>query len=273
MPRLNFTGRRRISHSHVQISVTGIGSLEVLSATLRLESYGFPAGARVIVEAYRQLELMRFDFGTVGCPEEPALNRLSEFGTLNGVRFRVKVVSADNPRGRLLGVADRLLPHDRLQESLLRVPLLAVKAQDLGREIWRLDFSDEPLLLVNSRAAGKRSLVQSAEFQSLVLPEILRSILSRIVLVDQIRSPEDADDWTGRWLRFAMSLPGVGDMPDDGDTELDLDWIDSVVASFCRWRGVDRQFRVFWQSRPADEPDAAVPDVAVPSSEESLRMS
>ena len=71
------------------------------------------------------------------------------------------------------------------QSSLSRVPLLAVRAQDLGREVWRLDFADEPMLLVNPRVVAKKQLVQSVEFQSLVLPEILRSILNRILLVEQ----------------------------------------------------------------------------------------
>lgn len=257
MPRLNFTGRRKISHSHVQISVTGIGGIEMFSARIHLESYRFPSNARVVVEAFRQLELARFEFGTVGQIEPPANCRLSEFGSLAGVRFRLKVVSTDVPRGRLLGVADRILPHDSHRESMLRVPLLAVKSQDLGREIWRLDFSDEPLLLVNTRAVHKKQLVQSAEFQSMVLPEILRSILNRIILVDQVRSGDEADDWTNRWLNFAVSLPGVGPLPDDADVELDLDWIDVCVGSFCRWRGVDRQFAEFWQSRPLIEESKA----------------
>lgn len=252
MPRLNFTGRRRISHNHVQISVTGIGGIETFSLALQLEAYNFPASARVIVEAARQLELLRFDFGTVGCLQPPAQCRLSEFGTLSGVRFRVKIVSADPPRGRLLGVADRIHPQHRDRRPLLRVPLLAVRSQDLGREIWRLDFSDEPVLLINRRMVRRQALVQSAEFQSLVLPEILRSILQRIILVDQIRVAEDDEDWTSRWLQFAVSLPGVGELPQNGDAELDLDWIDAAVGSFCRWRGVDRQFAAFWRQRAVD---------------------
>ncbi len=257
MPRLNFTGRRRISQSHVQINVTGIGGIETFSAELKLQSYRFPDNARVIIEAYRQLELVRFDFGTVSNTEPPSSCRLSEFGTLNGVRFRLKIVSADPPSGRLLGVADRIQPWDRHQESIPRVPLLAVRSQDLGREIWRLDFTDEPLLLVNTRVASRKALVQSGEFQSLVLPEILRSILNRIVLVDQVRAPEDSDDWTSRWLRFALSLPGVSEMPEDPDTELDLDWIDSAVGSFCRWRGADRQFSAFWHNRASQQAEVA----------------
>lgn len=251
MPRFNFTGRRRISHSHVRISVTGIGGIETFTAELQLDKYRFPPAAAVVVEAWRQLELRRFDFGTVGNLQPPGSCRLSEFGTAVGVRFRVKVVSTEPPRGQLLGVADRILPMDEHEESLLRVPLLAVKSQDMGREIWRLDFSDEPLLLVNHRVVGRKSLVQSPEFQSLILPEILRSILNRIILVEGQRSTEDADDWTSRWLRFALSLPGVGPLSEQGDTELDVDWIDSAVGSFCRWRGVDCQFAAFWQD-PAD---------------------
>ena len=247
MPRLNFTGRRRISHNHVRITVTGIGGIETFSAELDLAGYDFPSDARVIVEAWRQLELLRFDFGTIGLPQTPASCRLSEFGTAAGLRFRVKVVSADAPRGRLLGVADRIHPTDVQQESLLRVPLLVVRSRDLGREIWKLEFCDEPVMVVNHRLARSKSLVQSTEFQSLVLPEVLRSVLNRIILINEVRVLDETDDWTARWLRFAISLPGVEPIPEEGGAEADLEWIDSVVGSFCRWRGVDRQFTTFWR--------------------------
>ncbi|MFO0977497.1 MAG: hypothetical protein U0996_13940, partial [Planctomycetaceae bacterium] len=68
-------------------------------------------------------------------------------------------------------------------------------------------------------------------------------------LVEQTRSTDDAEDWTARWLRFAESLPGVGRVPEDSDPESDLDWIDSAISSFCRWRGVDKQFTGFWAGR------------------------
>jgi hypothetical protein len=253
MPRLNFTGRRRISKNHVTISVTGIGGIETFSANLELASYNFPDSAAVIVEAYRQLELVRFDFGTVGNPAPPASCRLSEFGTLSGLRFRIKIVSTEQPLGRLLAVGDRITPQNAEQQSLSRVPLLAVRAQDLGREVWRLDFTDEPLLLVNPRVVPKKQLVQSVEFQSLVLPEILRSILNRILLVEQVRVPDDSDEWTSRWLKFAESMPGVGTVPDVADPECDIDWIDSAIGSFCRWRSVDRQFAGFWNTKSLPE--------------------
>jgi hypothetical protein len=180
----------------VAITVSGIGGIESFTAELHLERYGFPPTAAVIVEAYRQLELVRFDFGTVGNLTPPANCRLSEFGTLTGLRFRVKVVSTAEPRGRLLAVADRINPRNQQQQSLPRVPLLAVRAQDLGREVWRLDFSDEPMLLVNPRVVPKKHLVESIEFQTLALPEILRSILNRILLVEKVRNAEESDDWT-----------------------------------------------------------------------------
>ncbi len=253
MPRLNFTGRRRIAKNHVTISVTGIGGIETFSAEIELGGYGFPDSAAVIIEAFRQLELVRFDFGTVGSPALPTSCRLSEFGTLAGLRFRIKVVSTEEPRGRLLAVGDRITPRNAEQRSLTRVPLLAVRAQDLGREVWRLDFSDEPLLLVNPRLVAKKQLVQSVEFQSLVLPEILRSILNRILLVEQIRVPEESDDWASRWLMFAESMPGVGSVPDVADPESDLDWIDAAISSFCRWRSVDKQFAGFWNAKNLPE--------------------
>lgn len=256
MTRLNFTGRRRISKKNVHISVTGIGGIEIFEAELDLSSYDFPDSASVVIEAYRQLELARFDFGTVGNLVPPASCRLSEFGTLAGLRFRVKIVSNADPKGRLLAVCDCITPQRQGMQSLSRVPLLSVRAQDLGREIWRLEFGDEPLLLVNPRVVQKKQLVQSVEFQSLVLPEILRSILCRILIVEQIRTTEEVDDWATRWLKFAESMPGVGRVPEIADPESDLEWIDSAISSFCRWRNIDKQFSGFWTSKSWPEGSA-----------------
>ena len=247
MPRLNFTGRRRIAQDHVKISLTNDNGQHFFSARMSLETYGFPATAAVIVEAYRQLELSRFEFGTVTRPIPPPNCRLTEFGTLDGVRFRVKVVSNDEPRGQLLGVADRIHPTDVALDRTRRIPLINVQGHDLGREVWKLDFSDEPILLVNYRMANKHTLVRSPMFQSLVLPEVLRSILTRILLVDEFRYFEDEDDWAARWLRFASSFPGAGEVPEDADAEMDAEWIDSAVSAFCQWRGTDRLFRDFWR--------------------------
>lgn len=254
MPRINFTGRRRISRNHVTVTVTGIGGIETFSADLKLDGYGFPATAAVIVEAYRQLELVRFDFGTVGQLVQPENAKLSEFGTLNGLKFRVKVVSTEEPRGRLLAVADKIVPGTQQQKSMPRVPLLAVRSQDLGREVWRLDFTDEPLLLVNPRVIPKKNLVESTEFQALVLPEILRSILNRILLVEHIRSADDSDDWTSRWLRFAEAMPGVGPVPEHEDPDGDCEWIAAAIGSFCRWRNLDKLFADYLAAKnPAED--------------------
>jgi len=247
MPRLNFTGRRRIAQDHVKISVWSDNGQYVFSARLELESYGFPATAAVIVEAYRQLELSRFEFGTVTRAIPPSNCRLAEFGSLDGVRFRVKVVSNDIPTGRLLAVADRISPTDEALDSQRRIPLITVKGHDLGREIWKVDFADEPILLINYRMANKHVLVRSPMFQSLVLPEVLRAILTRILLIDQFRYFEDEDDWAARWLRFASSFPGAGSVPEDADPEMDMEWIDTAVSAFCQWRGTDKLFREFWQ--------------------------
>ncbi len=44
----------------------GIGGIEMFDATIDLSGYQFPESARIVIEAYRQLEVARFEFGTVG---------------------------------------------------------------------------------------------------------------------------------------------------------------------------------------------------------------
>ena len=81
----------------------------MFDATLDLAKYKFPDNARVYVEAYRQMEWMRFDFGSVASVRPPADRQLSRFESPEGVLFRIRVVSPDGtPSGRLVAEADRI---------------------------------------------------------------------------------------------------------------------------------------------------------------------
>src|SRR4029077_18655632 len=93
-------------------------------ATIRLSEYKFPPDARVVVEAYRQTILMRFDFGSVSVPKVPADRHLSDFLTVENVLFRLKVPAASGRPGLLLGEAEQLRPRLPNEEPQRRLPLL-----------------------------------------------------------------------------------------------------------------------------------------------------
>src|ERR1700728_3479645 len=92
--RLNYTSRHKINREHAQIVTHdgAAGGPPTFDATLTLAGYSLPGPARVFVEAYRQTAWQRFDFGTIGICTPPENRLLTEFGVMDGVQFRVKVV-------------------------------------------------------------------------------------------------------------------------------------------------------------------------------------
>ncbi len=154
--RINSTGRRRIARSDVAVLVQpdAEGVLE-FDATLDLAGYELPADALVFVEAYRQTTFMRFPHGTVAAPMCPAgvSRRLTEFASPERLLFRVKVTSSGDRFGLLLAEADQIPVNEDEEQPEHRMPLLPPRPEDLGQEVWRVDFSgaDGPYLLVNER--------------------------------------------------------------------------------------------------------------------------
>ncbi len=244
--RLNYTGRRRIRQVDARITLEE-GDEPRFSADLQLAEYSFEDSARVFVEAYRQTTWMRFDFGTVGELRVPPDCRLSEFDTSDAVLFRVRVTSDADRHGVLLAEADRIRPRRPDTEEDNRVPLLPVKPDgDLGDEVFRVDFSDRPLLLVNSRLGDFRAVARNPVFASLTYPAAMREILTRIIRMDQHLDTEDAVDWRSRWLRFATMLPGVSELPPHHDDESVDDWIQEAVGAFCRQFHMMARFGQYW---------------------------
>jgi hypothetical protein len=248
--RLNYTGRQRITRGDVRITACErAGQPPTFDAAIRMEGYRLPADALVCVEAYRQTRWMRFDFGTVGALVPPLDRALTEFESLDQILFRVKVTSASGDRqGLLLAEADQIpirRPEDSEEE---RIPLFPVAPDDLGAEVYRVDFSDgPPKLLVNRTVGDWRQVAQSPPFRSLVYSAALRQILTRILCIERYGDIDDAEDWRSRWLRFAVGLSGVGDVPDTEDLDACEVWIDAAVAAFARQFQMTDQFHTFWR--------------------------
>jgi len=252
--RLNYTGRRTIRREDVTIWLTGGGAEEpAFDASLSRGRFQFPADARVFVEAYRQTSWQRFDFGTARDLRPPADRCLRAFGSGDGVRFRVKVVATADPDAggrpaRILGHADRIQP--RIAEQVETRSLLDVVPGDFRDEVWRLEFDETcpPVLKVSRYLVPDwRSLAGTREFVTLALPEIFRSILKQIVLVQEHIDLEDQSDWRTQWLGLAVRLPGVSGTPphpDEGDPE---SWIDDAVGAFCRQARIAERFREWWK--------------------------
>jgi hypothetical protein len=238
---LNYTGRKRISREHARIVLHEGPAGKSFDATLKLDNYGLPPDACVYVEAYRQTTYMRFDFGTVGKIQAPSDLMLRDFGPGEGILFRVKVVAPDDHR--LLAEADRITPQNN------REGLLPVKPEDLGEEVWRLNFDDDQVfLLINSQVANWKALARDPVFIALVPPVILRMVLERIIWRENDWDTEDMRDWRSRWLRFAETELRVGPLPSGDDEESLAQWIEKAVYAFCeRHRFCSKHWQPNWR--------------------------
>jgi len=248
--RFNYTNRIRIRRKDIRITVREEAGQIAFDADLAaLGEYTLPPDSRIYVEAYRQANWMRFGFGQVGAIS-PAKNRLlTQFDSAEGIKFRVKVT----PNGdlhTLLAEADAIplvLPENIDAEH---TPLLPVKPQKLGDEIYRLDFSGQdgrPLLLINSEAGNYTDIGKSPAFVSLVYPAIFREILIRILLVDPHDDDTNPNDWKSQWVRFATLHPGLGDLPDTSETDERGQWIEKAVCAFSKQLQVRSKFAEFWK--------------------------
>ena len=246
---LNYTYRRRLSRHDVRITITNDNSVPTFDARFYLGSSRLPPDALVRVEAYRQTQWMRFDFGTVGVLRPPLDRRLTEFDSVEGVLFRVKVIASSEPRGLLIAEADQIRPRQAKDEEDQRVPLLpVVPNRELGDEIFRVEFdSNQTLLKVNDSLGDWRALARDPFFIALVYPAALRLILIQILLIEKHHDTEDMDDWKSRWLRFALTLPSVESVPEEESEDDDVhDWIDSAVAAFSKQQQIRHLFQKNW---------------------------
>lgn len=245
--RFNYTKRIKILQKDIVISLTddNNGDLSFEANLSKLASYEFPSESSVFVEAYRQTEWKRFDYGMVGSITPSVDKDLSNFGTKDGILFRVKIT--DEKTGKIIAEADRIpfvMPN---QQENPRLPLLPVCPKNLGDQIFRVDYTGPRTILeINVEAISPHQIAHDPAFIALAYPVIIKEILTRILLIEHHFEIDD-DDWMSNWLQFASSFPGVGEMPLKGDTQdVCYEWIDNVVSAFCKRQLVRKNFSEAW---------------------------
>lgn len=241
--RINRTGRKRILKQDISLELRTTEAGEaVFDLELHLANYGFPEDAHVRVEASRVHAVQRWNYGTAGDlrppPEED--RRLTEVPP--SARFRVFV--AEDGSGKFLGLSSNLTPERDLTLERPRSSLLPLEERDdLGEVVWCVDFDGEdanPVLLVNQNVAGISEVVrQDPTFRSLVMPEVFRVILTRMVLIDRA-PPDDKEGPWADWFEVARSYlptekrPSLSPESDDGgEIEDARRWIDAVVGALA----------------------------------------
>ena len=108
-------------------------------------------------------------------------------------------------------------------------------------------MSGDPELLVNKRIGETwREVAKHPAFISLVYPTALRCILLRIAGVSgEPPDPDDPNSWESRWMRFALSLPGVRVLKSTDDENDREEWVTAAVEAWCRQLRMFERFEGF----------------------------
>jgi len=237
--RFNYTDRKRITLNRISIDISKKdNTVEYFTANIKLDDMSLPDSAKVYVEAYHRTNLMRYDFGSVGVISPPEDTDLSQLANYENLRFRIIVVDESNERGLLLASADKIRP----TAAYLKRSILPVSFDDLGRQVWKMDYSgDEPLLLLNERIPNIHNIARTdPRFRLFIYPAVVREIFAHMFLIDKVNDIDEPEqEWHVNWLRFAKRF-----ITDDSFSQVELydgefnpddvlNWIDKIVDEFC----------------------------------------
>lgn len=232
--KINYTGRKKINKSNIDLKLSNDNGKRTFNIHFDLGDLGFPDSSSIYVEPYYKSSFMRFYFGTIGKPIIPTDRNINDLPVSDVVLFRVKVVDESGIHGRLLGLADKLRPRDEKEIEKKKKSILWVDYQDLDEEIWRVSFSNSmPVLEINKRIKNGNELLKSSNFFALVYPSVIRQILKRMVM-DDIQYDGDGDEWQNLWMKYFKNVLKTGDMPEFKDENMKSEWVEEVVAAFCR---------------------------------------
>jgi len=172
-----------------------------------------------------------FDLGGVPAPQ---------------ARFTIKVVETDGDGiGRILRLARHIRPGGSrpLGEGVLgREGLIEIQRDTMVEQIWRLEFHDEPVLVLNQELImSNEDLTTHPVFRALIYPELCRRCLSWAIYEMDIDPTQglpgpDQTDKASLWVKFALTtLPAdAPPKPADewnADNRQDMNaWIDRVVT-------------------------------------------
>ena len=241
----NYTQRKRIESKHLQIELIELhdGALPSFNVDLELGDLNLPSDAPLVVEASRGSSVMRFPWGNAGQPQAPANRELTNVPLVPS--FRVMALAPDDSR-RILALANQVKPRWERAQAPGASELLYLLEEDLGQEVWRLDLpvgDDVPVLKVNSNIDGiSRTVRLDPAFRSLVFPEVVRSILTKALLIEETEPADEGGYWYG-WLGFVSQFystecPGPSDFDSNDDNRLKTlqEWIDGAVRAFTQTR-------------------------------------
>jgi hypothetical protein len=249
--RFNYTGREKLTRDVVKISTNKLdGKTKSISVSFDLNEIKYPSDTKIYLDAYHKTDRKRFDFGKISQRVYPDDLTIDELSYTDNLMFRLLLIDESGEHGKIIAHADRI----RADEAADKKPILPVRFDDLGQQIWKLEFTGDeggPILCVNSNIPAVEYIVKSdSVFFMFVFPAAIREILTHMIFIDKVENQEDPlVAWHYDWLMYSMtilpneSIPKLE--PDEREDENIIDWIDKVVEEFCNSR------RFEWESTKA----------------------
>lgn len=235
--RINFTNRKKINKSNIEIKINrnNDNEIESFESTVLIDKEKYKDESVVYLEAYHRTDFRRYKLGPVKNIRNLEDESFKDFLFPENKLFRVKVINKD---GLITGMANEIHPIDKGKPEYMKRSILPVLfEEDLGMKIWELRYEARgPELYFNSKIDNIETIAKSnPSFFVFVLPQVIKEILYKIIFIDGIDNYEDPNiDWHKDWINFARSLC-TDDMPSlsNIDKEEDIrNWIDTVIDSF-----------------------------------------
>lgn len=264
MPRLNYTGRKRILREHAIIEMREIGKESYRpELELDLEDYDFPSSAEIWLELSNRENLWRRRFGTVGSPGFTGPSVISPLSADVPLHARLKIINREAGTAKILGLMKkvRIFGTASSAQGAGSRSFVEVLSEDLGPQVWTLDIprdeEEAPILLVNKRIENARAMVKDPLFRSVVMPTVLERVLERIILAYEFHDFTSDSAW-GKILTFAdriVPADAVKGLPevtrDESSVDVINDWIQEVVRVWSAEHNFAKVFNEAW-SRGGD---------------------
>lgn len=241
--KFNFTGRKRIGVKHLQINLIKERGKNYFDASIEsLDNLDIKSESKLVLEAFDRGSYQRFDWGTVGRPAapNPEDRQLTDIQEVEMVNFRLRAIDDNKSIGKILATTKNIRVWAEEVEDTRKASLLPVTLGKIDDAIWEINFEIEddadPELILNDKFDKvdiKEMLRTDAFFTTLIYPSVLNMILTQIIMINNTRT-DDGYGWESRWLKFTLRLPGVDQIPEDGNERKDREWIKNAVNMFCR---------------------------------------
>lgn len=242
--RFNYTGRKKLAKDAVKIFINKAnGKPKSIDVTLNLNEKKYPEDTKIYLDAYHKTERKRFDFGKICKIAYPEDLTIDDLAYADNLMFRLMLIDESGEHGKIIAHADRIKPDDEGDKK----SILPVRFDDLGQQIWKLEFTGEeggPILCINNKIPPLENIVRSDPiFFMYVFPAAIREILMHMIFIDTIENPDDpAVTWQADWLKFAKMILPYEPVPEldpnkIGEVKEDIiNWIDQIVEEFCNSR-------------------------------------